>query len=118
MKFQIAVTTLAIALASILPARAQTPGDLQGDLQPAPTARQVLEACQAGRAPELLPNPYTDVSPSDWAYTAVINMYYCGAFRQATPDSLIDRLAGDTPQTLPDATQSEGVSEWMLLRPQ
>lgn len=95
MKFQIALTTLAIALASILPARAQT----FGDVQTAPTARQVLEACQAGRAPELLPNPYTDVSPSDWAYTAVINMYYCGAFRQATPDSLIDRLAGDQPQT-------------------
>ena len=105
MKFQIALTTLAIGLASILPVRAQTPGDLApGSGQTSPTARQVLEACQAGRAPELLPNPYTDVSPSDWAYTAVINMYYCGAFRQATPDSLIDRLAGDRPQTsLPGA---------------
>ena len=92
---RIALTALALTAASLAPAHAQT----APEVQTAPTARQVLEACVAGRAPELLPNPYTDVSPNHWAYTAVINMYYCGAFRQATPRSLIDRLAGDTPTT-------------------
>ncbi|NEQ27712.1 MAG: S-layer protein [Microcoleus sp. SIO2G3] len=105
---QISLTALAFSALSFInlsPARAQAPGDVQT----APTARQVLEACRAGRAPELLPNPYTDVSPSDWAYSAVINMYYCGAFRSATPQSLIDRLAGDSPTSQTPTPDSAAV---------
>jgi hypothetical protein len=42
--------------------------------------RSSLEACSRDAA-DTLPNPYRDVSPSDWAYKAVLSMYYCGAYR-------------------------------------
>jgi len=48
--------------------------------QTPPTSDQVLEACSRDAA-DTLPNPYRDVSPSDWAYKAVLSMYYCGAYR-------------------------------------
>lgn len=84
---------LIAALSWTAPAQADTPiAQL--------TTRQILEACVAGRA-ETLPNPYTDVAPDHWAYKAVLTMYYCGAFRQATPRSLIDRLSGDTQSQVP-----------------
>lgn len=56
------------------------------------TNRQVLEACVQNRA-ETLPNPFVDVPADHWAFRAVLTMHYCGAFRQATPQRLIDRLA-------------------------
>jgi hypothetical protein len=59
--------------------------------QAQPSARQVLEACSQNRA-ETLPNPYIDVSPSHWAYKALLTLHYCGAYRQATPPSLIEKL--------------------------
>lgn len=66
--------------------------------QAQPTARQVLDACVQNRA-ETLPNPFVDVSPTHWAYKSVLTMYYCGAYRQATPPSLIERLLNTpTPQ--------------------
>lgn len=55
------------------------------------TKAQVLNACVQNRA-ETLPNPYTDVAPTHWAYKAVLSLYYCGAFREATPSSLIEEL--------------------------
>ncbi|HEY9906039.1 MAG TPA: hypothetical protein V6D18_00360 [Thermosynechococcaceae cyanobacterium] len=68
--------------------------------QAQPSGRQVLEACVQNRA-ETLPNPYVDVSPSHWAYKAVLTMHYCGAYRQATPPSLIDRLVNQLPNPQP-----------------
>jgi hypothetical protein len=72
------------------------PTESQPTAQTQPTAREVLEACVQNRA-ETLPNPYTDVSPDHWAYKAVLTMYYCGAYRQATPPSLIEKLTGEPP---------------------
>ena len=72
---------------------AQTPGD-QGQAEP--TARQVLEACVQNQA-ETLPNPFVDVPANHWAFKAVLTMHYCGAYRQATPPSLIERLLNQQP---------------------
>lgn len=66
--------------------------------QSQPVRRDVLNACVQNRA-ETLPNPFTDVSPEHWAFKAVMTMYYCGAFRQATPLSLIEQLTNDPPQS-------------------
>ncbi|NJK38014.1 MAG: hypothetical protein HC825_04550 [Oscillatoriales cyanobacterium RM1_1_9] len=47
----------------------------------APTVPQVTEAelraaCSAKRY-DLLPIPFSDVSSTDWAFEAVMNLYYC-----------------------------------------
>ena len=72
---------------------AQTPSD---QAQAEPAARQVLEACVQNRA-ETLPNPFVDVPANHWAFKAVLTMHYCGAYRQATPPSLIERLINQQP---------------------
>ena len=71
----------------------QTPSN---QAQAEPTARQVLEACVQNRA-ETLPNPFVDVPANHWAFKAVLTMHYCGAYRQATPPSLIERLINQQP---------------------
>jgi hypothetical protein len=38
---------------------------------------------------ETLPNPFTDVPSNHSAYKAVLTMYYCGAYREATPPDLL-----------------------------
>jgi len=95
-----AIATLMMPLAAIAalpnnPPRtiAQTPND---QAQAEPTARQVLEACEQNRA-ETLPNPFVDVPANHWAFKAVLTMHYCGAYRQATPPSLIERLLNQPP---------------------
>lgn len=55
--------------------------------QTQPTRAEIASACIQNRA-ETLPIPFSDVSPKDWAFKAVMTMYYCGAFRQAAPPSL------------------------------
>jgi hypothetical protein len=40
------------------------------------TEAQVRAACAARRY-DLLPIPFSDVSPTDWAFEAVMNLYYC-----------------------------------------
>jgi hypothetical protein len=37
---------------------------------------QIRAACAAKRY-DLLPIPFSDVSPTDWAFEAVMNLYYC-----------------------------------------
>ncbi|MGB3401334.1 MAG: hypothetical protein WBA77_01440 [Microcoleaceae cyanobacterium] len=37
---------------------------------------QIRAACAARRY-DLLPIPFSDVSPTDWAFEAVMNLYYC-----------------------------------------
>ncbi|GEM_PF-978271 len=59
--------------------------------QAQPTAEQVLNACVQDRA-DTLPIPFTDVSPNDWAFKAVMNLYYCGAIGPNTPPEVIERL--------------------------
>lgn len=55
------------------------PADIQID------ERTVLESCAAGTVTSDLPNPFTDLFPTDWAYEAVLTMYYCGPYRGAIP---------------------------------
>ncbi len=66
--------------------------------QAPPTTRQILDACVQNRA-ETLPNPFSDVSANHWAFKAVLTMHYCGAFRQATPPRLIERLVNQSPNS-------------------
>ncbi|MEM6446095.1 MAG: hypothetical protein AAFY57_15520 [Cyanobacteria bacterium J06642_2] len=47
--------------------------------------RTVLVACEAGTVTTDLPNPFIDLLPTDWAYEAVLKMYYCGPYRGAIP---------------------------------
>ena len=60
--------------------------------QSQPTRTEIANACIQNRA-ETLPIPFSDVSPNDWAFKAVMTMYYCGAFRQAAPPSLFQKTA-------------------------
>lgn len=87
MNRKLLATTLFFAATTIVaPSVAQTP--------PAPTptpSNQVINACVQNRA-ETLPIPFSDISPNHWAFKAVMTMYYCGAFRQATPPRLVEQL--------------------------
>ncbi|MUG91371.1 S-layer protein [Scytonema sp. UIC 10036] len=66
-----------------------------------PTQRsQVPDACVRNQA-ETLPIPFSDVSPDHWAFKAVMTMYYCGAFRQATPPSLLQEPQPSQSEQLP-----------------
>ena len=66
--------------------------------EPQPTTQHILNACVQNRA-ETLPNPFSDVPANHWAFKAVLTMYYCGAYRQATPPRLIDRLVNQSPNS-------------------
>ena len=58
---------------------------------PPASDNRVLNTCLQNRA-EILPVPFSDVSPDHWAFKAVMTMHYCGAFRQATPEALFEQL--------------------------
>ncbi len=45
--------------------------------QSQPTDAQMYDACTANRA-EILPIPFSDLEPNHWAFSAVMNLYYCG----------------------------------------
>lgn len=96
MKFGILATVSLLATIVVAPAIAQSAPQadtIAPTLQSQVTSEQILTACVQNRA-ETLPIPFTDISPNDWAFKAVMTMYYCGAFRQATPSSLFQRLTG------------------------
>lgn len=100
MKLRILATALFIPLCITIPAsaqNAQTAGAIAQTPLSQPNAQQVLAACVENRA-ETLPIPFTDVSPDHWAFKAVMTMYYCGAFRQATPPALIQKLTTEQNQ--------------------
>lgn len=75
---------LFVSLALLLPLLSLGPVAAQSTAPTAPTALEVLEACRLGQA-DRLPNPFTDISEADWAYRAVLTLYYCGAYRGAIP---------------------------------
>lgn len=88
MKLRILATATLLAIMGLgMPTQAQT-------LEPSPpvtpqspnqlSSDQILEACSRDQA-DILPNPYSDVSPNHWAYKAVLSLYYCGAYRGAIP---------------------------------
>lgn len=90
----ISTTLLLASLSYINPAYAaesESVNPSQTILAATPTKAEILNACVQNRA-DTLPNPYIDVEPTHWAYKAVLSLYYCGAFRQATPPALIEQL--------------------------
>lgn len=52
---------------------------------------QIISACVNNQA-EQLPSAFVDVPSDHWAFKAVQTMYYCGAYRQATPIKLQEQL--------------------------
>ena len=78
----------------LAPAQAQNSSQFKLNnslVQAQPTREQILNACVQNRA-ETLPNPFSDVPRNHWAYKAVLTMYYCGAYREGTPPTLIKEL--------------------------
>ncbi|MBW3587554.1 MAG: S-layer protein [Cyanobacteria bacterium 0813] len=95
-----ATTTLLIYTGLLAPANAQNTAQVNPNnslVQVQPTREQILKACVQNQG-ETLPNPFTDVPSNHWAYKAVLTMYYCGAYREATPPALIKELleSGDS----------------------
>ncbi|MBD2411075.1 S-layer protein [Nostoc calcicola FACHB-389] len=68
------------------------------------TSNQVVNACIQNQA-QTLPNPFTDVPSDHWAFKAVMTMHYCGAFRQATPPALFEKLQPTERQQEPQQEQ-------------
>ncbi len=87
LKLRIVSTIILLISASCSsPARSQNPTQPKQNnslVQFQPTREQILNACVLNRA-ETLPNPFTDVPSNHWAYKAVLTMYYCGAYGEAT----------------------------------
>ncbi len=85
------------------PAKAQEPVTVSSPTptpQAQTTQNKVADACIQNRA-ETLPMPFTDVSPNDWAFKAVMTMYYCGAFRRAAPPALFQSTTPTQSQQQP-----------------
>ncbi|PSB24774.1 S-layer protein [Stenomitos frigidus] len=96
----LAIASLATPLTAIA-AQPTQPNHAIAQAQTEPTARQIIEACVQNRA-ETLPNPFIDVPMNHWAFKAVLTMHYCGAYRQATPPGLIERLTNQSPSDQPE----------------
>ncbi|MEN9231514.1 MAG: hypothetical protein Q6L68_11450 [Thermostichus sp. DG02_5_bins_236] len=64
--------------------------ELPPDLAEQLTSEQILQACARNQA-DTLPSPFPDVVPTDWAYKAVLTLYYCGAYRGAIPPEQYQR---------------------------
>lgn len=95
-----AAAILLISASFSAPANAQNTAQFKPNnslVQVQPAREQIINACVQNQA-ETLPNPFTDVPSNHWAYKAVLTMYYCGAYREATPPALIKELleSGDT----------------------
>ena len=93
--------TLLIYTGLLAPANAQNTAQVKPNnslVQVQPTREQILNACVQNQA-ETLPNPFTDVPSDHWAYKAVLTMYYCGPYREATPPALIKESLESGPPT-------------------
>lgn len=108
---KIATSTLLTYLCLALPALAQTSEPQTTTAQV--TEDQIINACVQGR-PETLPIPFRDLSPNDWAFKAVMNLYYCGAIGPNTPPEAIEtirnnqrRLQTTTPNYQNNSSQTE-----------
>jgi hypothetical protein len=99
MKLKIfAAAILLISASFSVPVNAQNPAPIKPNnslVQVQPTSEQILNACVQNQV-ENLPNPFTDVPSNHWAYKAVLTMYYCGPYREATPPALIQELLEST----------------------
>ncbi|MBF2008114.1 MAG: S-layer protein [Chlorogloeopsis fritschii C42_A2020_084] len=96
MNIKILVSTIILAASGLaVPVDAQEPSNKV----PA-KSNSVLNACIQNQA-ETLPNPFSDVPSNHWAFKAVMTMYYCGAFRQATPPALFEQVQPTEKQQQP-----------------
>lgn len=94
MKVSIFAVAVLIFTGFSYPVKSQTTAQVKPNnslVQVQPTREQILNACVQNRA-DILPNPFSDVPRNHWAYKAVLTMYYCGAYREATPPALIQEL--------------------------
>jgi len=94
----VAAFILLVSACCSSPAQAQSPAQPKQNnslVQVQPTREQILNACVLNRA-QTLPNPFTDVPSNHWASKAVLTMYYCGAYREATAPALIQELLQST----------------------
>ncbi len=96
-------TNLLMGMALLMIVGLATPATAE---QAQPTTRQIIDACVQNRA-ETLPNPFSDVPANHWAFKAVLTMHYCGAYRQATPAGLIDRLVNQPNSAAPAPVRSQ-----------
>lgn len=110
----LAIIGLLATVSVVTPIRAQ---DTESVKPGTPTAQaqesgeRVLQACAQDQA-DTLPNPFSDVSATHWAYKAVLSMYYCGAYRGSV---LRDRVK---PLLQPQSVQPRSrqpPSEWTFL---
>lgn len=62
------------------------------------SSQEILRVCVRNQA-QTLPNPFTDVSPDHWAYKAVLTLYYCGPYREATPRSWLEQPMPETEES-------------------
>lgn len=99
MKLQL-LTTIAVLTATsfVAPVYAQNEPNVKAD--------QVLQACAQDKA-DTLPIPFSDISPTDWAFKAVMSMYYCGAYRGSVPPEQVKPFL--QPQSPPPARSSSAV---------
>ncbi|MBE9210546.1 S-layer protein [Nostoc sp. LEGE 06077] len=87
MNRKILTAVLLLTISSLVaPAKALNPTNNESQ-----KLTQVQNACINNQA-ETLPNPFSDVPTSHWAFKAVMTMHYCGAFCQATPPILFEKL--------------------------
>ncbi|MHC5771788.1 MAG: S-layer protein [Nostoc sp.] len=100
MKYKILATLVVLATTSFV-----TAAKSQEPVTEAPaTSNQVVNACVQNLA-QTLPNPFTDVPSDHWAFKAVMTMHYCGAFRQATPPTILKKLQPAQRQQQPQQEQ-------------
>ncbi|MEH2069054.1 MAG: S-layer protein [Nostoc sp.] len=99
MNYKILATLIVLITTSFV-----TPAKSQEPVTNTPASNQVLNACVQNQA-QTLPNPFTDVPSDHWAFKAVMTMYYCGAFRKATPPALFEKLQPIQRQQQPQQEQ-------------
>ena len=97
---KIVTSTLLTYLCLALPVLAQTSAP-QSTTQV--TEERIINACIQGR-PETLPIPFRDLSPNDWAFKAVMNLYYCGAIGPNTPPEAIETIRNNQKRRLQTTT--------------
>ncbi|MDZ8241663.1 MAG: S-layer protein [Nostoc sp. ChiQUE01a] len=103
MNYKILATVIVLATASfVTPAKSQEPANETPATSK--TSNEVVNACIQNQA-QNLPNPFTDVPSDHWAFKAVMTMHYCGAFRQATPPALFEKLQPTEGQQQPQQEQ-------------
>lgn len=100
MNCKILATVIVLATTTfVTPVRSQEPAT-----ETPATSNEVVNACIQNQA-QTLPNPFTDVPSDHWAFKSVMTMHYCGAFRQATPPALFEKLQPIERQQQPQQEQ-------------